>query len=156
MSVKLLLLLSFGLAAYLTGVIWLVQLVHYPSFAQVPPAAFRAFHQSHLARMGWVVMAPMVAELALFEQARLEGKVLRRPDRALLRLEAYRQRFPQGSLRAEVMLARLDWLLASGDRAGARRAVQEALDSGLLHERSAELQRLRATLEDASQPEPKK
>ncbi|GAA4378717.1 hypothetical protein [Hymenobacter koreensis] len=65
MPVKLLLLLAFGLSAYLTGLIWVVQLVHYPAFAQVPPAAFRSFHQAHMARMGWVVMAPMVAELGL-------------------------------------------------------------------------------------------
>ncbi|UOQ73621.1 hypothetical protein [Hymenobacter cellulosilyticus] len=60
-----LLLVNFALAAYLTGVIWMVQLVHYPGFAQVPAAGFGAFHQAHLRRMGWVVMAPMVAELLL-------------------------------------------------------------------------------------------
>ncbi|UYZ58588.1 hypothetical protein [Hymenobacter latericus] len=60
---KLLLLLNFALAAYLTGVIWTVQLVHYPGFALVSAEAFRAYHQAHLGRMGWVVMAPMVAEL---------------------------------------------------------------------------------------------
>jgi hypothetical protein len=65
MPAKLLLLLNFGLAAYLTGVIWMVQLVHYPSFALVPPDGFRVFHQAHLKRMGWVVMAPMVLELLL-------------------------------------------------------------------------------------------
>ncbi|MCC3155842.1 hypothetical protein LJ737_01240 [Hymenobacter sp. 15J16-1T3B] len=61
----LLVLLNFAVTAYLTGVIWTVQLVHYPSFALVPAAAFPAFHRAHLARMGWVVMAPMVAELLL-------------------------------------------------------------------------------------------
>ncbi|GAB2947049.1 hypothetical protein GCM10027048_10080 [Hymenobacter coalescens] len=60
-----LLLLNFALAAYLTGVIWTVQLVHYPGFALVPPAGFAAYHRAHLTRMGWVVMAPMVAELLL-------------------------------------------------------------------------------------------
>ncbi|MCB2378684.1 hypothetical protein LGH70_13870 [Hymenobacter sp. BT635] len=60
-----LLFLNFALACYLTGVIWTVQLVHYPGFAQVPAAGFGAFHQAHLRRMGWVVLAPMVAELLL-------------------------------------------------------------------------------------------
>ncbi|MCB2409295.1 hypothetical protein [Hymenobacter lucidus] len=60
-----LLLLNFALAAYLTGVIWLVQLVHYPGFVQASGAGFAAFHQAHLRRMGWVVMGPMVAELLL-------------------------------------------------------------------------------------------
>jgi hypothetical protein len=90
--------------------------------------------------------AGMTAELALFERARIEGKLLRQPQRALLTLESYRQRFPQGSLRGEVMLAQIDWLLAAGDAARARAVVDEALASGLLRERSAELQRLRAKL----------
>jgi hypothetical protein len=88
----------------------------------------------------------MSAELALFEQARLEGKALRRPERALRTLEAHRRRFPQGSLRAEVMLAQIDWLLATGDSTHALEVVDEALASGLLRERTAELERLRTTL----------
>lgn len=89
----------------------------------------------------------MSAELALFEQARLEGKALRRPELALRTLEAHRRRFPHGSLRAEVMLAQIDWLLATGDSVHARQVVDEALESGLLRERTAELERLRATLD---------
>jgi hypothetical protein len=88
----------------------------------------------------------IMAELALFEQARLEGKMLRSPERALRTLNSYRQRFQHGSLRAEVMLAQIDWLLASGQRAPALALVDEALGSGLLSERKAELERLRATL----------
>lgn len=90
--------------------------------------------------------AGMIAELALFEQARIEGKLLRQPQSALLTLESYRRRFPQGSLRGEVMLAQIDWLLATGEAARASELVDEALASGLLHERSAELERLRARL----------
>ena len=69
----------------------------------------------------------MSAELALFERARLEGKALRRPDRALLTLDDYRRRFPNGSLRAEVLLAQIDWLLASGNSGRALQVVDEAL-----------------------------
>jgi hypothetical protein len=65
MPASALLLLNFALAAYLTGVIWTVQLVHYPGFALVPAADFGAYHRAHLTRMSWVVMAPMVAELLL-------------------------------------------------------------------------------------------
>jgi len=86
------------------------------------------------------------AELALFEQARLEGKALRRPERALATLASYRERFPNGSLRAEVMLAQIDWLLRTGERARALELVNEALASGSLQERRPELERLRATL----------
>ena len=88
----------------------------------------------------------ITAELALFEQARLEGKALRRPEQALQTLDSYRRRFPNGSLRAEVMLAQIDWLLRSGERARARQLVDEALASGSLSERRAELERLRDTL----------
>lgn len=60
-----LLLLNFALAVYLTGVIWTVQLVHYPSFAQAARDTFEAFHRQHSSRISWVVLAPMVLELAL-------------------------------------------------------------------------------------------
>ncbi|GAA4357635.1 hypothetical protein GCM10023185_22500 [Hymenobacter saemangeumensis] len=61
----LLLVLNLVLAAYLCGVVWMVQLVQYPAFGLVPKAAWGAFHAAHSRRMGWVVGAPMVAELAL-------------------------------------------------------------------------------------------
>lgn len=88
----------------------------------------------------------MTGELALFEQARLEGKVLRQPERALRTLSEYRRRFPNGSLRGEVMLAQIAWLQATGDSERALQLVDEALGSGLLRERTAELSRLRTTL----------
>ena len=58
-----LLLLNFGLSAYLTGLIWTVQLVHYPGFARVEPVQFAQFHREHSTRMSWVVLAPMLLEL---------------------------------------------------------------------------------------------
>lgn len=88
----------------------------------------------------------VTAELAFFEQARLAGKALRQPARALALLDQYRERFPSGSLRAEATLARIEWSLTVGDKARARAEVDEALGSGLLTERRAELERLRATL----------
>lgn len=65
MSLPILLLLNFALTAYLTGVIWTVQLVVYPAFAEVAPERFAAFHQRHSTRISWVVLGPMVLELAL-------------------------------------------------------------------------------------------
>lgn len=65
MSLKLLLLLNFGFAAFLTGLIWTIQLVHYPSFGLVGKAEFVRFHQAHTTRMGYLVLAPMVVELGL-------------------------------------------------------------------------------------------
>ena len=57
--------LNFALSAYLTGVIWTVQLVQYPSFALVPPDKFAAYHRAHSTGISWVVMVPMVLELLL-------------------------------------------------------------------------------------------
>ncbi|WP_460611317.1 hypothetical protein [Hymenobacter terrigena] len=65
MSLHLLLLLNFAVAAYLTGLIWTVQVVHYPSFGQVPKEAWEAFHAAHTRRISYVVMAPMVIESGL-------------------------------------------------------------------------------------------
>ncbi|TGD78439.1 hypothetical protein [Hymenobacter wooponensis] len=76
MSLKLLLLLNFALATYLTGVIWTVQLVHYPSFAQAARDTFPTFHQQHSSRISWVVMAPMVVELGLAGWLAWQGRAL--------------------------------------------------------------------------------
>ena len=65
MSFRLLLLFNFAAAAYLTGLIWTVQVVHYPSFGLVPKEAWAVFHSAHTRRMSYVVLAPMVLELGL-------------------------------------------------------------------------------------------
>lgn len=65
MPIRLLLLLNFAAATYLTGFIWTVQVVHYPSFGQVPKAGWGSFHAAHTRRISYVVMAPMVLELGL-------------------------------------------------------------------------------------------
>jgi hypothetical protein len=65
MTLPQLLFLNFTLAAYLTGVSWVVQLVTYPALALVGKAEFGRYHAAHTRGMGWVVGAPMVLELAL-------------------------------------------------------------------------------------------
>jgi hypothetical protein len=65
MTLPQLLFLNFSLAAYLTGVSWVVQLVTYPALALVGKAEFGRYHAAHTRGMGWVVGAPMVLELAL-------------------------------------------------------------------------------------------
>ncbi len=61
----LLLLLNLALAAYLTGLIWTVQVVHYPGLALLGKADFPRYHAAHTRRMGYVAGPPMVLELAL-------------------------------------------------------------------------------------------
>ncbi len=50
---------------YLTGLIWFVQVVHYPLFGAVAPADFRAYEARHQALTTWVTAPPMLVELGL-------------------------------------------------------------------------------------------
>ena len=49
----------------LVGLIWTIQLVHYPSFAYIEPTEFSAFHQHHTTSIALIVLPLMVAELGL-------------------------------------------------------------------------------------------
>jgi hypothetical protein len=60
-----LLLVNLVLSAFLTGLIWFVQVVHYPIFRQVPASGFGAYHAAHTLTTGRVVALPMLLELLL-------------------------------------------------------------------------------------------
>ena len=47
---------------YMLGVIYFVQLVHYPLFAQVGPRFYLDYHQKHVFWTTWVVGPPMLIE----------------------------------------------------------------------------------------------
>lgn len=47
---------------FLTGLIWTVQIVHYPLFAQVGDAHFPSYERSHVERISWIVGPPMAVE----------------------------------------------------------------------------------------------
>lgn len=49
---------------YMVGLIWFVQLVHYPMFANVPDSVFPEYEAIHQMRTGWAVGPPMLVELA--------------------------------------------------------------------------------------------
>jgi len=49
--------------AMMTGIIWFVQIVHYPLFLKVPAEGFVAYEQSHTIRTGFVVAPLMLVEL---------------------------------------------------------------------------------------------
>jgi hypothetical protein len=57
-----LLLLHAAATCYMCGVIWFVQLVHYPLFASVERGHFIAYQREHVRRTGWVVGPAMLAE----------------------------------------------------------------------------------------------
>ena len=47
---------------YMMGLIYFVQLVHYPLFAQVGPSQYLDYHQKHMFWTTWVVGPPMILE----------------------------------------------------------------------------------------------
>lgn len=53
-----------AVTSYMTGVIWFVQVVHYPLFARVPSPAFAEYERRNTLLTGFIVGPPMVAELA--------------------------------------------------------------------------------------------
>lgn len=58
-----LLLLNATAVLVLTGIIWFVQVVHYPLFAHVGEASWDDYHREHSRRTTWVVIAPMAVDL---------------------------------------------------------------------------------------------
>ncbi len=54
--------LNAAAALYMTGVIWLVQRVHYPLLRYVGPESFADYHHRHVAAIFPVVALPMLAE----------------------------------------------------------------------------------------------
>ncbi|MFT5288219.1 MAG: hypothetical protein ACI8QS_000029 [Planctomycetota bacterium] len=59
----LLLLIHAAATLFMTGLIWFVQVVHYPLFAGVSPDRFEQYEKDHTKRTGWVVGPPMLIEL---------------------------------------------------------------------------------------------
>ncbi len=47
---------------FLVGLIWVIQVVHYPLMAQVAPAHFERYQQAHMSRITWVVAPMMLIE----------------------------------------------------------------------------------------------
>jgi hypothetical protein len=48
---------------FMTGLIWLIQIVHYPSFKYVDAGRFSGFHVFHSSRITWIVLPVMTLEL---------------------------------------------------------------------------------------------
>lgn len=49
--------------SFMTGLIWIIQLVHYPSFPFAARESFAAFHSFHSTRITWIVGPVMTMEL---------------------------------------------------------------------------------------------
>ena len=55
----------FAVTWYMVGLIWMVQIVHYPLFARVDGSRFVEYMHEHQRLISMIVIGPMVAELVL-------------------------------------------------------------------------------------------
>ncbi|MCL4795522.1 MAG: hypothetical protein KJZ84_13240 [Bryobacteraceae bacterium] len=55
---------NLALALFMTGLIWTIQIVHYPLFARVGASVFAAYEAEHSARITIIVGPVMLLELA--------------------------------------------------------------------------------------------
>ena len=62
MTFQLLLFVHFISVLLMVGIIWFVQIVHYPLMADVGQEGFRRYSQRHIERTQWVVSGPMLME----------------------------------------------------------------------------------------------
>jgi hypothetical protein len=62
--VSLVLLVHAGATVFMVGVIWFVQVVHYPLFGLVGAGGFVSYSEAHSRRTGYVVGPPMLTEAA--------------------------------------------------------------------------------------------
>jgi hypothetical protein len=60
--IRLLFLVHLGSSLFMVGLIWFVQVVHYPLFASVGSLEFPSYEQRHTALTTWVVAPPMLTE----------------------------------------------------------------------------------------------
>ena len=56
------LLLHVASAVFMTGLIWFIQIVHYPLKSFVGADTFVQYQAAHVQRTGWVVIVPMLLE----------------------------------------------------------------------------------------------
>ena len=62
--IRLIFLLHAAATLYMSGLIWFVQVVHYPLLGAVGKSEFPAYEQQHMSMTTWVVAPPMLVEAA--------------------------------------------------------------------------------------------
>lgn len=63
MSDQFVLLVHAGATLYMVGIIWFVQVVHYPLFSLIGEGQYSDYQKSHITRTGWIVFPGMIPEL---------------------------------------------------------------------------------------------
>jgi hypothetical protein len=57
------LLVHAGLTLFMVGLIWMIQVVHYPLFALIDTKNYQQYQQVHMQKITWIVAPVMIAEL---------------------------------------------------------------------------------------------
>lgn len=83
----------------LVGLIWTIQIVHYPLFEKVGPEQFCEYHRFHIERITWLVVPLMLGEVLtalslLFLGWRAVGFLLSLPPLALVWLSTFTLQAP--------------------------------------------------------------
>lgn len=60
---KAIFLINFMSALFMTGLIWCIQVVHYPLFEKVGKEIFTEYHIAHSTRITYIVLPVMMAEI---------------------------------------------------------------------------------------------
>ena len=55
--------LHYSLTLYMTGIIWLIQIIHYPLFKLVGEKSFIDYHRGHIRQTSLVIAIPMSLEI---------------------------------------------------------------------------------------------
>lgn len=55
--------IHFSLTLYMTGIIWLIQVIHYPLFKLVGEHTFNTYHKVHTQKTSLVIAIPMLLEI---------------------------------------------------------------------------------------------
>ena len=55
--------LQIAVTGYLVGLIWLIQLIHYPAFRHIESSCWSQFHKAHSAALGLLAGGPMIISL---------------------------------------------------------------------------------------------
>ena len=107
------------LSALMTGIIWIIQLVHYPSFQYIKSSAWEAFHQFHTSRMRYIVAPLMIMELAssfyLYYEMRSTGfifilNILIWLSTFLIQVPLHKKLSSAYSLKQSALLTQSNWI----------------------------------------------
>jgi hypothetical protein len=117
MTSKTLFIVNLIVTLFLTGLIWTIQVVHYPLFAKVGAAQWRDYHAAHNAAITVLVALPMLIELVLSF-----GLIVLRPEP-----------LPMWVAYAGCVLALIVWAATAALSVPVHSALADRLDTALVN-----------------------